>query len=170
VPYPISIGTLHAGDWASSVPDLLVAEGRLGVQLGEDPATARKDLEEALLEAGSAAPWLRDHPVRVTWPGGQFASGQLPDGHELVNDVQRAIVDVVGGEPPPTAAAPYGSDLRLYQGIGGIPTLHYGPGDVRFAHAPRERVDIAEVLDVARALTVLTVRRCGVRGPTSASR
>jgi acetylornithine deacetylase len=146
------------------VPDLLVAEGRLGVQLGEDPASAREELSEALLEAGAAVPWLRDHPVRLSWPGGQFASGQLPDGHELVDDVQRAIVDVVGGPPPRTAAAPYGSDLRLYHGVGGIPTLHYGPGDVRLAHAPREQVQIAEVLDVARALTVLTLRRCGVRG------
>jgi acetylornithine deacetylase len=163
VPYPISIGTVHAGDWVSSVPDLLVAEGRLGVRLGEDPTAARDEFEEAVSAAGAAMPWLRNHPVRVSWPGGQFASGQLPDGHELVGDVQRAIVDVVGGEPPPTAAAPYGSDLRLYQGVGGIPTLHYGPGDVRFAHAPREQVDIEEVLDVARALTVLTLRRCGVR-------
>ena len=163
VPYPISIGTVHAGDWASSVPDLLVAEGRLGVQLGEDPAAARLDLEAAVSQAGAGSPWLRDHPVRVTWPGGQFASGQLSDGHELVGEVQRAVVDVAGGEPPATAAAPYGSDLRLYQGVGGIPTLHYGPGDVRFAHAPREQVAIAEVLHVARALTVLTLRRCGVR-------
>jgi acetylornithine deacetylase/succinyl-diaminopimelate desuccinylase-like protein len=33
--HPISIGTLRAGDWASSVPDLLVAEGRMGVAIGE---------------------------------------------------------------------------------------------------------------------------------------
>jgi len=163
VPYPISIGTVHAGDWASSVPDLLVAEGRLGVQLGEDPAVARADLEEAVAGVGTASPWLNEHPVRITWPGGQFASGQLSDDHELVADVQHVVADTTGGHAPPTAAAPYGSDLRLYVGIGGIPTLHYGPGDVRFAHAPREQVEIAEVLDVARALTVLTLRRCGVR-------
>ena len=33
--HPISIGTLRAGDWSSSVPDLVVAEGRLGVAIGE---------------------------------------------------------------------------------------------------------------------------------------
>jgi len=162
VPYPISIGTVRAGDWVSSVPDLLVAEGRLGVQLGEETAAARDALEEAVAEAGTSISWLRDHPVRVTWWGGQFASGQLPEGHELVGDVQRAVADISGSAPPPTSAAPYGSDLRLYAGVGGIPTLHYGPGDVRFAHAPREQVEIAEMLDVARALTVLTLRRCGV--------
>ena len=41
LPYGISVGTVRSGDWASSVPDLLVAEGRMGVRLGEDPAVAR---------------------------------------------------------------------------------------------------------------------------------
>ena len=35
--YPLSIGTVRAGDWASTVPDLLVAEGRYGVALGRGP-------------------------------------------------------------------------------------------------------------------------------------
>ena len=38
LPYGISVGTVRSGDWASSVPDLLVAEGRMGVRLEEDPA------------------------------------------------------------------------------------------------------------------------------------
>lgn len=78
IPYPLSVGTVHSGDWASSVPDLLVAEGRLGVRLGEDPARARAELEACVAEACAADPWLRSHPATVTWPGGQFASGRLP--------------------------------------------------------------------------------------------
>ena len=34
-PYGLSIGRVEAGDWASSVPDRLVADGRYGVRLGE---------------------------------------------------------------------------------------------------------------------------------------
>lgn len=159
VPYPIEIGTVRAGDWASTVPDLLVAEGRLGVRLGEDPAEARAALEAAL--ASLDDPWLRDNPVRVTWPGGQFASGRLPDGHPLAEETAAAVADATGAAPSRTAA-PYGSDLRLYAAAG-VPTLHYGPGDVRFAHAPREQVDLREVRDVTRALALLALRRCGVR-------
>jgi len=162
MPYPISVGILRSGDWASTVPDALTARGRLGVRLGEDPAVARSHLEDAIAEAAAADPWLRDHPPVVTWPGGQFASGRLPEGHPLVDDVRDAVL-AVGGAAPGTAAAPYGSDLRLYAGLGQMPTLHYGPGDVRFAHAPREQVSLAEVFEVARALVVLAVRRCGSR-------
>ncbi|MEV0615783.1 ArgE/DapE family deacylase [Nonomuraea sp. NPDC050404] len=156
MPYPIEVGTVRAGDWASTVPDLLVAEGRLGVRLDEEPAAARAAFEEAV--AGVADPWLRANPPVVTWPGGQFASGRLPAGHELLDQVGRAVADTTGCRPAETAA-PYGSDLRLYA-AGGIPTLHYGPGDVRFAHAPREQVELRELLDVTRVLALLAVRRC----------
>ncbi len=161
LPYPIAVGRIRAGDWASSVPDLLVAEGRLGVRLDEPPADARAALELAVTAACAADPWLRDHPVEVAWTGGQFASGRLAEGHPLIDEMADAVVATGRGGRPERAAAPYGSDLRLYSGLGGIPTLHYGPGDVRYAHAPREQVPIAEVLQVARALALLAARRCG---------
>ena len=71
-----------------------------------------------------------------------------------------AAADTHGSRPVP-AAGPYGSDLRLLLGLGGIPTLQYGPGAAEDAHAPRERVSIQETLDVARSLLVLALRRCG---------
>jgi len=160
LPYPISIGRIRAGDWASSVPDLLIAEGRLGVRLSESMQDARRAFEECVLLACARDAWLRDNPVTVTWLGGQFASGSIGEGHAFIGEVARSASDV-GMPVPAQNAAPYGSDLRLYAGIGGIPTLHYGPGDVRFAHAPREQVSIAETIAVAQAMALLAARRCG---------
>jgi len=160
--HPLSIGTVHAGDWASSVPDLLVAEGRLGVALGEDVAAARAALEQAVDEANSRDPWLRDHPVEVEWWGGQFASGQLPADSDLLQRVAGAHAMASTARAQDTWIAPYGSDLRLLTGIGGIPTLQYGPGDVRLAHGPDESVPIADVVVTARALAILVVDICGV--------
>ncbi|HEY5231468.1 MAG TPA: ArgE/DapE family deacylase, partial [Galbitalea sp.] len=154
LPYPISVGQLRAGDWASSVPDLLIADGRYGVQLGEDPEAARAVFANAIASASAADPWLRDNPPSLTWPGGQFASGQLRGDHPLISEVSDAITDSTGGPAPQRAGAPYGSDLRLYSNLGGIPTLHYGPGDVKFAHAPREQVNLDELVAVTRSLLV----------------
>jgi acetylornithine deacetylase len=157
VPYPISVGTVRAGDWASTVPDLLVAEGRLGVRLGEDPADARRSLEEAVAAAGAADAWLREHPAIVSWSGGQFASGRLPAGDPLRDLVGDAHAAANRTGHPRERGAPYGSDLRLY-GAAGIPTLQYGPGDVHLAHSPREMVPWSEVLAVARTLVVASLR------------
>jgi acetylornithine deacetylase len=161
LPYPISIGMVSAGDWASSVPDRLVADGRLGVMLDEDPQLARSALEDAVAAASARDPWLRTHPPTVSWPGGQFASGRTVEGHPIIEQLATAVVDCAGGPAPALAAAPYGSDLRLYAGIGGIPSLHFGPGDVRMAHAPREQVALDELVGVTRALLLLAARRCG---------
>jgi len=156
---PLSVGTIHAGDWASTVPDLLVAEGRYGVRLGEPVAEARQALEQAIAEACAADDWLRDHPVKVTWPGGVFASGLLPEGDPLLDDTLHAATDAGAGGVPEVMGGPYGSDLRQYAAAG-IPTLQYGPGDVRYAHATDEHVSLAEVLHCARAYALLAVRRC----------
>ncbi|ALX03272.1 ArgE/DapE family deacylase [Aeromicrobium erythreum] len=156
-PWPLSVGVVQAGDWASTVPDLLVAEGRFGVRPGESFADAT-----AVFEAAVAAvdhPWLREHPPVVTWPGGRFAAGALPDGHPFGASVRDAVV-AGGGDEPPFVGAPYGSDLRQYAAAG-IPTVQYGPGNIEDAHAVDESVPIDEVVLSARAYAHLLLRHCG---------
>jgi acetylornithine deacetylase len=160
-PFGISIGRVTAGDWASSVPDRLVAEGRYGVRLGEPVEAARAVFAERLAKIGADSPWLAAHPVRLTWTGGAFASGELPAGHPLLPTVRSAVADAGGGLPP-ERAVPAGTDLRLYAAAG-IPTLHHGPGDLHLAHGPGEKVPIAEVVTAARTFALLAVRSCGVR-------
>ena len=162
--HPLSIGTVHAGDWASSVPDLLVAEGRLGVALDEPVENARAEFESAVAAACQADDWLRDHPVEVEWWGGQFASGRLSADSDLVDRMQRAHGVASGQRPHDVWAAPYGSDLRLLVGQGGIPTLQYGPGDVALAHGPDELVPVEDIAITARALALMALDICGVAG------
>jgi acetylornithine deacetylase len=159
--YPLSIGRVSGGDWASSVPDLVVAEGRLGVALDEPVEDARAAFETAVAEVCAHDPWLREHPVAVTWWGGQFASGRLAAGSDLAQRMAAAHAAVTGGGTPERRGVPYGSDLRLLAAAG-IPTLHYGPGDAVLAHAPDERVPLAEVHTAARALALLALDVCGV--------
>lgn len=160
VAYPLSIGKISCGDWASSVPDLLVAEGRLGIALGEDPNAARAELEEAIATASAGDPFLREHPPTVAWTGGQFASGAYAETDRALYDlVATAHADVTQGPRPRERGAPYGSDLRLYADAG-VPTLHYGPGDVRLAHGPEESVPIDELVAVTESLVLALLRTC----------
>src|SRR5690554_3509058 len=147
MPFGISIGKIQAGNWSSSVHESLVAEGRRGVLPGEDPADARAAFEERVAAACQKDAWLRDNPAVVTWPGGQFASGSIDSQHEFIDEVSASISDLTG-ERPERAAAPYGSDLRLYAGIGGIPTQHFRPADGKFARAGREQVIVDELSSV----------------------
>lgn len=160
LPYPLSVGTVVSGDWASTVPDGLTATGRYGVRTGESLAEAITDFEDAVAAAGAEDPWLRDHPVRVSWDGGRFAPAELPPGHGFADLTADAVDDVVGAVPD-RYGGPYGSDLRHYASAG-VATLQYGPGDVRFAHAVDEHVVLEEVFACARVYTLLALRSCGV--------
>ncbi|MDX6231227.1 MAG: acetylornithine deacetylase [Nocardioidaceae bacterium] len=158
LPWPISVGIIHAGDWASTVPDLLVAEGRYGVMPGESFIDAKAAFENALATASAADPWLADNPPTVTWPGGHFAAGRLPQGDPFGDEVVEAVI--AAGEPRPhLTGAPYGSDLRQYAAVG-IPTVQYGPGRIANAHAVDEHVAIDEVITCARAYAELILARC----------
>ncbi len=50
LPYPTVIGRVRAGDWASSVPDRAVAEGRFGVRLGQTVEEAEAELREVIAD------------------------------------------------------------------------------------------------------------------------
>jgi acetylornithine deacetylase len=143
IAYPLEVGTVRAGDWSSTVPDLLVAEGRFGVALDEPVADARREFERCVAAV--------DDSVRVEWWGGQFAPGRCPVGSDLTARVQTAH-----GRGSSVYGAPYGSDLRLLTAAG-IPTVQYGPGSPALAHSPQERVPIAEVRHCAETLTRLAL-------------
>lgn len=159
LPWPLSVGTVAAGDWASTVPDRLVAQGRYGVRVDETLDAAVAAFEHAVAAACKEHPWLRDHPVQVTWPGGRFAPGRLPEGHRL-HDQVRACIEGVTGHVPLALGGPYGSDLRHYADAG-VATLQYGPGDVRHAHASDEHVRVGDLTAAAQVYAMMILRRCG---------
>ena len=161
LPYPLSVGTLRAGNWASSVPDVVVAEGRLGVALGEPVEEARAALESAVAEVCAEDPWLTDNPVRVEWCGGQFASGAVEISSPVAQLVSSSHARLHSTRPQ-VMGVPYGSDQRLLTGLGGVPTVLYGPGDVRHAHAPDESVPVEELVAVTQTLVLLVATGCGV--------
>lgn len=160
LPFAICVGTIRGGDWASSVADHLTMEGRLGVAPGEDPAAARAALDAAVAAEARKDPWLRDHPPRVEWWGGRFQAALTEPDHDLVRTVAGATASVTGAEPAITGMT-YGADMGLLANEGGMPTVLFGPGDIRRAHRPDEWVGVDELVAHARALAVTVLRFCG---------
>jgi acetylornithine deacetylase len=163
VPYAICIGKVHGGIWASTVPEALVLEGRYGVGVGEDLEAARAELEDAIETAAAEDDWLVDHPPVVEWWGARFEPAAIAPDHPLVTTLSGALESVTR-EPPVIRGMPYGADMHLLVNQGGIPTVLFGPGDVRVAHAPDEFVPIAELETATRALVLTILRFCGVVG------
>jgi acetylornithine deacetylase len=161
LPFALCVGTIRGGIWASTVAESVTFEGRLGIAPDEDSAAARRELERAIGDAADRSPWLRENPPTVEWWGGQFFPAATEVADPIVATVGGAHADVTGG-PAEVQGMPYGADMRLLANEGGMPTVLYGPGDVRRAHAPDEYIEIAELETATRALVLTILRFCGV--------
>jgi acetylornithine deacetylase len=146
LPYPLLVGQLSAGRWSSQVPEELRFEGRLGVEVGVSPAQARADFEAAVAAATDDA----GPPVEIAWTGGQFASGETRADDPWVRDLEQAATTELGAAPELVGVG-YATDMRLFCALG-IPCVMFGPSGIRFAHAVDERVEIADLVTVARVM------------------
>jgi acetylornithine deacetylase len=155
LPYPLLVGRLSAGEWSSQVPDRLEFEGRLGVAVGADPASARAELERVVAAALDDG----EPPARIAWTGGSFLSAETPPDHPWVVRVRDAAGAELG-RPARVSGVPWGADMRLFT-VRGIPCTMLGTTGIELAHATDERVRVAELPALARAIVRVLLRGPG---------
>ena len=118
LPYPTILGIVSGGEWASTVIDRVVADGRYGVRLGQTPAEAEAELRACIAAACAADDFLRDHPATVEIVGGRFGSARVPSDHPLPIGLAR-VAEAVTGRRTALLGEPYGADMRLLVNQGG---------------------------------------------------
>jgi acetylornithine deacetylase len=151
LPYPTIVGIVSGGEWASTVLDRVVAEGRYGVRLGQTAGEAADELRAAIEAACAADPFLREHPATVDITGGRFGSARVASDHPLPVGLADAV-EAVTGRRPALLGEPYGADMQMFVNVGQTPCVIFGPGDVRVAHSADEHVPLDEVEMCARVL------------------
>lgn len=159
--FPISVGVVRAGNWASTVPETLVAEGRLGFLPGETIAEMQRQTEALVSRVAGEDPWLRDHPPLVEWFGGQFASAEVPADAPIAQAIGAAH-RLVTGEDVRVEAITAGTDVRLFTEIGRMPAVLYGAGELLTAHGPDEYADIDQLLAATQTIAVTIADWCGI--------
>ncbi len=135
LPYPLSVGRVGGGGWASSVPDRVQFAGRLGVPVGQELEAAREGLRSA----------LADLPVDLHFTGGVFAPVATDPDHPFA----RLVLDSFPGAR--AVGVSWGADMRHFTARG-IPAVMVGPGNAHLAHAVDERVPVADLVATAEGI------------------
>lgn len=157
---PINIGTIEGGQWHSTVPESIIAEGRLGVFPGESNEKAKESFERHINKFSQSDNWLKDHPPVIEWFEGQFESGQTSLNNPLIKELGDTYNNV-SNQDAIIEGVTYGSDLRLFTNHANIPSVLFGPGDVRLAHAANENILIDEILISTEVIANMIVNWCG---------
>jgi len=143
------VGRFRAGEWPSTVPGEAILEARLSWLPDETEEEVRREVTRTVRTAAEASAWLREHPPRVEWFGWRGQPWLQDPGHPLV-ELLRDAVAAERGDRPDVAADTAGLDAR-WAGQLGVPCAVFGP-DGEGIHGANERVDLASVRTVARAL------------------
>lgn len=157
---PINIGTIQGGTWHSTVPEVVVAEGRAGLVPGETLESFKSRFADVIHGIAQSDCWLAEHPPVVEWLDGQFAPADVAEEHHLVGCVQHAV-KTVGAVEPQLSGVTYGADMRHFVLTGGMPCVMFGAGDVRLAHAPDESIPLDDMFSSILTSAVLIASWCG---------
>jgi acetylornithine deacetylase len=158
--FPISVGLVRAGTWASTVPETLVAEGRLGFLPGETIEDMTRQAEARIAAVADHDLWLREHPPVVEWFGGQFASAEIAPDTPIAVAVSGAHAAITGRRAPMVGVS-YGADMRLFTEIGQMPAVLFGAGSAKNVHCPDEFIDIDDLLTAVETIALTLINWCG---------
>lgn len=157
-PINVNIGTLHGGEWNSSVPTETTLGVRVGVMPGHSCHAVRAEIERLVAEAE------QDERLRGARLSVRFA-GFMADGCTFPPDqaISRAVAAQhhrLTGQPVPQYAASGLTDARHYA-LGGIEATCYGP-DGDNIHGIDESVGLDALHQVTAVLALTIAAWCGL--------
>jgi acetylornithine deacetylase/succinyl-diaminopimelate desuccinylase-like protein len=131
----------------------------------EEAGDVARELEDHVLTACRLDPWLRQHPPRFEWLL-NWPPMETSWEHPLAQAMVRGHETATGVKlPPPSPEHPvnFGAacDGSFYEDED-IPSVVYGPGDVRIAHCKDESVVLDEIIAAARGLAACVLEWCDV--------
>jgi acetylornithine deacetylase len=159
--------SFDAGQWIVSYP--AIATLRCHVQYLPAQADAEgtaapvmREIEERVLAAARADPWLAANPPSFVWHGDVPAAFTAPE--EPICATTFAAMGALGLEPAIAARTTWYDGATFTRA--GTPTIAFGPGAIAQAHAVDEYVPVDELVRAAQVIAVAAMRFCGVAEAT----
>jgi len=161
-PSHITTTGISGGEWVVSYPSscrLSYHVGYLPPQADEDGwgAAVQAEIVDRIERAAKADAWLAENPPTVEWAAGGVPAAEISAEEPIVRTMLAAGADV--GWPGPLAGTGWVDGATFTRS--GTPSICFGPGDERLAHAVDEHVSIDSLVYAAQALAIAALRFCG---------
>ncbi|MFP4085519.1 MAG: ArgE/DapE family deacylase [Desulfobacteraceae bacterium] len=155
----LSIGTMAAGDWVSTVAGWATLECRVGFVPGETGDEVKAQVENTITEAVTGDQWLEEHPPQVEWFGWNAEPWVEREDSAFLKTFADTCTQVLGIKPKLTGASG-GLDTR-FGTMFDTPSLSFGPDGANY-HGIDEYVDIATLREVTQTLATFIPKWCGL--------
>lgn len=132
---------------------------------------AAKEVEEHIRLVARGDLWLRHNPPVFKWGGTSmiedrgevFPSFEVEPGHAAVQTLIQSHKDILK-KPPIVDVSPTVTDGG-WLADAGIPTVIYGPGDLKNAHSVNEQLSIEQLVDYTKVILSFIYNWCHTPKP-----
>lgn len=147
-----NVGLIRGGYRANVVPDLCEAEIDRRMIPGETIQSVLEEIEDILDKLRVKDPSLKVEADALDWVKA-FPMNVSKD-EPIVQSISKSLKTI--GMKPEITKLSYWTDASSFVNLANIPTVVFGPGDIRQAHSATEHIEVDELLTYARtmALTV----------------
>ncbi|HKX17286.1 MAG TPA: ArgE/DapE family deacylase [bacterium] len=155
----LSVGSVRAGDWPSTVAGWAEIEARVGYLPGETRESVRAEVVNACRQAVEDDPWMRDHPPAIEWFGWDAEPWQEDPRQQFITTLAETGREVLG-HPIETFSRTSGVDSRFphYFGFPGVCWGHRGDNN----HGVDEWTDLDSVMQSTKVIALMIMKWCGV--------
>jgi acetylornithine deacetylase len=120
----------------------------------------KRDLETFFNAIAQTDPWLIENPPKLEWLI-DADCGETAADHPFVQVCANSLEAI--GYPPALEGVSAHTDMGWFVNVG-IPTVNFGPGNMRVAHQNDEHVPEHELIDSARMIALALMDWCEVEG------
>jgi len=157
-PVQVNFGTISGDGWPSMVCGRVILEGGVGFLPNKNLAGIKKELAEVIETSGDD--WIINH-YKLSYPKLHNDAYAIPADHPLVEAVRQATVD--SGRTPEVEGFVASCDGRLFNKVGRMPVVVFGPGRLEDAHSDSERIETGEIRTAGEILVRTILNWCGTR-------
>ncbi|MCD6365203.1 MAG: M20/M25/M40 family metallo-hydrolase [Planctomycetes bacterium] len=153
-PMPLTVGTLHAGNWPATAPGEATLEGLIGLLPNKTAAEVMDEVTAAIVNEGGKE--IADNfDIHFTY---RHDSSVCPVDHPVVKDLAGAIE--AAGKEVDIDVMTASCDSWFYSNQLDIPTIIFGGGSLSVAHSNEEHMPIAQLAGASEALVNMALKWC----------
>jgi acetylornithine deacetylase len=158
---PCMVGVFESGSYHSAFPDSCLLKGSMATVPGEDSAAVKKEFVEFIRAKVADDSWLKDHPPEVIFTGYFAEPSAIPVDSSIVQALCREFTQVTGQEPV-ISGREGAADIRFMNRYGDTPTVIFGPGMTEQMHANNEWVNVEDLIQATKILSLTILDWCGI--------
>ena len=155
-PVQLNLGIIKGGVWPSMVCGKVEVEGGIGFLPNKTINEIKIELENVIKNCGDN--WIPSH-YKLTFPKLHNDSYSIPLNHILVQKISDAFKET--GNTPSIEGFIASCDARLFNKVGNMPVVVFGPGSLDDAHSDNEKININEIKIASETIVRTIIKLIG---------